>query len=122
MNKEMYKSSGSAYLLEAVVGLLTLAAIGAFGEPGLAVIAFIAVRPFVLEKTSMTPEAVREFYLIGRAGIIITFLTILAYYFSAEYIFNIYTDWKIIVIIIFPYFLLSHGIAGMIYSRLKQPD
>lgn len=106
-------------MIEIAAALLTLIAIGIFGEIGIAALAVIALRPGLLERTEMTPEALKMFYSIGITGIIITILTLLTFFLASEYVFNFKTDWKMIVVLIFPYFVLSHGIVGLIYHKFK---
>jgi hypothetical protein len=116
----MYRNYKSAYLFEVVTGLLCLIVISLVGEKGIILIALIAVRPFVLEKTTVVLASIEKYYSIGKAGIYITFLSLLIYYLSTEYIFQSGTDWKKITLLISPYFLLSHGLAGLFYDVIKK--
>jgi hypothetical protein len=120
MFNDMYKNLKLAYQIEVAAAILTLIAIGTFGEIGIAAITVIALRPALLERTKITPEAIKMFYSVVMNSIIITLLTLLAFFLSTEYIFDIESDWRIIVILILPYFLLSHGIVGLIYYKIKS--
>lgn len=116
----MYKNHQLAYLFEIIVGLLCIVTISLIGEKGIILISIIAIRPLVLEKTTVSFEDIGKFYSIGKTSLLITFLTLLAYYISSEYLFQIHSNWKLVIQLILPYFLLNHGIAGVFYNIITK--
>ena len=117
--RRMYKNHKIAFLIEIIVGLLCIVTISLIGAKGLILLAIIPIRSIILEKGIVTPESVNKFYSIGKISVVVTSLTLLTYYLSSEFLFNIDTNWKTVAILIFPYFLLTHGIAGMLYGSYK---
>lgn len=110
-----------AFLYEFAVGLLTLYCVFAVGKVGIAVLALIAARPFLLKMSDEPPDARiwRIFYQAGKWSLLLTALTILITYFLFDYLPVSSHDRGIIFLTTIPWFVVIHGLVGFI---LVWPD
>ena len=117
----MYKNFLLASLFEVCVGTISLPITLLEGKIGLVLLSLLALRPLLLEKTSVVLGTFEKYYSVGKLSFVITFLTLIACFVSAEYLFQSGTNWKLIAMLILPYFVLNHGLAGLIYEiRAKK--
>ena len=114
-----YKNLNVAFLIEILVGFGCILSISLLGSKGLVSLVLIALRPFILEKEPIKNEKLyRQFsYKIILNSTIIIFLMIISILVIMQFI----PQWKtklpsleILLIEIFPFFLLTHGIIGFI--------
>lgn len=114
-----YKNLNVAFLIEILVGFGCILSISLLGSKGLISLVLIALRPFILEKEPIKNEKLyRQFsYKIILNSTIIIFLMIISILVIMQFI----PQWKtklpsleILLIEIFPFFLLTHGIIGFI--------
>lgn len=114
-----YKNLNVAFLIEILVGFGCILSISLLGSKGLVSLVLIALRPFILEKEPIKNEKLyRHFsYKIILNSMIIIFLMIISILVIMQFI----PQWKtklpsleILLIEIFPFFLLTHGVIGFI--------
>ena len=114
----MYKNLQLAAFYEFCVGLLSLIVTILAGESGTLILVLIALRPVLLEKTTIVLGTVEKYYEVGKTSIIVTAGTLVLYYLSAEYVFSISLSWKLISMLIIPYFVVSHGAVGLFLNSV----
>jgi len=118
-----YKNINLAFLIEIFVGLGTILTISLIGYKGLAGLILIALRPFVLEREEIgnNKEYISFFYKVLSHSLIITaiFIVVLLVIiiFFPTLSSNIPTSEKILIQLI-PFFLLTHGVVGIINSSI----
>ena len=113
-----YRHIHHAFLFEATVGLLSLLTVAAAGNVGVFLIALIFFRPFILHREQTPPDQRiwRLYYNALRIGAALTALSILATYGLQE-IFPTQNARGLPFILVLPWFMLSHGIAGFVLSH-----
>jgi len=120
-----YKNLNIAFLIEIFVGFGTVLSISLLGTKGLAALAILALRPFVLQKESIEDEkSYIEFsYKILSNSLSILFIMILSIIIILQFI----PVWKaklpsieVMFIVLIPFFLLTHGVIGIINLSLKE--
>ncbi len=118
-----YKNLTLAFLFEIVVGFGTILSISLLGYKGLAVLAVLALRPFILEQEQIKDEKLylQFSYKVLSNSLIIIFLMIVFEIIIIQFIPN----WKAklpplenLLIIIIPFFLLTHGVIGYINTSI----
>ena len=116
-----YKNLNLAFLIEIFIGFGTVLSISLLGYKGLVVLVLIALRPYLLEREQIKDEKsyLRFSYKILSSSLIIIFLMIISIVIVSHFV----TTWKtrlpstdILLIIIIPFFLLTHGVLGYINS------
>ena len=118
-----YKNLRMAFLIELIIGLASAIVTIIFGSQGIVVLAFFAVRPFVLKRENIDQNDdywYRSFRL-GRNALVITAVIIIMLYLFAEFIFqdNFLAENKtIILLLLLPVYLIIHSIYGLI--RFKE--
>ena len=120
----VYKYPHQAFLFEAITGFVSLALLVTIGKWGLLALCLVALRPFVLETSSIKPDqrmyrlyydAMRVSVFFAGASII---LTILVNELSP---FTSYEKASVVTLII-SWFMLAHGFIGYILSKPKGPS
>lgn len=120
-----YKNLNLALLIEIFIGLGTILSISLMGPKGLAALAILAIRPFVLPKENIQDKkAYLEFsYKILSNSLLIIFIMIISITVLIQFI----PDWSeklppmdSIFILIIPFFLLTHGVIGIINLSTKE--
>ena len=120
-----YKNLNIAFLIEIFVGFGTILSISLLGTKGLAALAILALRPFVLQKESMEDKkSYIEFsYKILSNSLSIIFIMILSIIIILQFI----PVWKaklpsveVMFIVLIPFFLLTHGVIGIINLSTKE--
>ncbi|HMN48107.1 MAG TPA: hypothetical protein PKD67_03135 [Ignavibacteriaceae bacterium] len=118
-----YKNLTLAFLFEIVVGFGTILSISLLGYKGLAALAVLALRPFILEQEQIKDEKLylQFSYKVLSNSLIIIFLMIVFEIIIIQFIPN----WKAklpplenLLIIIIPFFLLTHGVIGYINTSI----
>jgi len=114
-----YKKLNIAFLVEILVGFGTILSISLIGHKGLAALAFIALRPLILERKKIEDEKsyLKFFYKVLSSSLIIIFLMIISIFVIIQFI----PQWEaklppmdILLVTIIPFFLLTHGVIGFI--------
>lgn len=123
-----YKNLNIAFLIEIFVGFGTVLSISLLGTKGLAALAILALRPFVLQKEKIEDKkSYIEFsYKILSNSLSIIFIMI----FSIIIILQFIPIWKaklppieVMFIVLIPFFLLTHGVIGLInYSSFDKKE
>jgi uncharacterized membrane protein YczE len=123
-----YKNLNLAFLIEIFVGLGTILSISLIGPKGLAALAILAIRPFVLQKEDVEDKKTYlEFsYKILSNSLSIIFIMIISIIIILQFI----PLWKtklppveIMFVILIPFFLLTHGVIGLInYSVFDKKE
>ena len=120
-----YKNLNIAFLIEIFVGFGTVLSISLLGTKGLAALAILALRPFVLQKESIEDKkSYIEFsYKILSNSLSIIFIMILSIIIILQFI----PVWKaklpsveVMFIVLIPFFLLTHGVIGIINLSTKE--
>lgn len=121
-----YKNLNLAFLVQILIGFGCILSISLLGAKGLASLALLAIRPFVLEKEIIKDEKrYWQFsYKIMLNSVIIIFLMILSILIIIQFI----PAWKtklpsfeILIIELIPFFILTHGVIGILNtSSLDQ--
>jgi len=121
-----YKNLNLAFLVQILIGFGCILSISLLGAKGLASLALLAIRPFVLEKEKIKDEKrYWQFsYKIMLNSVIIIFLMILSILIIIQFI----PAWKtklpsfeILIIELIPFFILTHGVIGILNtSSLDQ--
>lgn len=118
-----YKNLNLAFLFEIIVGFGTILSISLLGYKGLAALAVLAIRPFILEREQIKDEKLylQFSFKVLSNSLIIIFLMIVFEIIIIQFIPN----WKAklpplenLLIIIIPFFLLTHGVIGYINSSI----
>lgn len=116
-----YKNLNLAFLIEIFIGLGTILTISLIGYKGLVGIVLMALRPFVLERVEIgsNTDYLPFFYKVLSHSLIITALFIVVLlviiFFFPGLSPNIPTSEKILIQLL-PFFLLTHGVVGIINS------
>lgn len=120
-----YKNLNIAFLIEIFVGFGTVLSISLLGTKGLAALAILALRPFVLQKESIEDKkSYIEFsYKILSNSLSIIFIMIISIIIILQFI----PVWKaklpsveVMFIVLIPFFLLTHGVIGIINLSTKE--
>lgn len=120
-----YKNLNIAFLIEIFVGFGTVLSISLLGTKGLAALAILALRPFVLQKESIEDEkSYIEFsYKILSNSLSILFIMLLSIIIILQFI----PVWKaklppieVMFVVLIPFFLLTHGVIGILNLSLKE--
>ena len=121
-----YKNLQLAFLIEVLVGFGTILSISLIGPKGLATLSILAVRLIVLEKEKTKDEKsyFQFFYKILMSSLSIIFIMIVLLIIIMQFI----SQWsvklpptEILLIIILPFFLLTHGVIGLFnYSSFDK--
>lgn len=118
-----YKNLNLAFLFEIIVGFGTILSISLLGYKGLAALAVLVIRPFILEREQIKDEKLylQFSFKVLSNSLIIIFLMIVFEIIIIQFIPN----WKAklpplenLLIIIIPFFLLTHGVIGYINSSI----
>jgi hypothetical protein len=116
-----YKNLNLAFLIEILVGFGTILSISLLGYKGLTALVLIALRPFLLEREQIKNDKLywQFTYKILSGSLMIIFLMIISIFIIIQFI----PVWRsklptteILLIVIIPFFLLTHGVIGFINS------
>lgn len=120
-----YKNLQIAFLIEIFVGLGTILSISLIGPKGLAALSILALRPIVLGKENIKDEKsyFRFFYKTLQNSLVIIFIMIISLIIIMQFI----PLWNAklppsenLLVIILPFFLLTHGVIGIINLSAKE--
>jgi hypothetical protein len=120
-----YKNLNIAFLIEIFVGFGTVLSISLLGTKGLAALAILALRPFILQKENIEDKkSYIEFsYKILSNSLSIIFIMILSIIIILQFI----PVWKaklpsieVMFVVLIPFFLLTHGVIGIINLSVKE--
>ncbi len=123
-----YKNLQIAFLIEIIVGFGTILSISIVGPKALAALAVLALRPIILEKEIIKDEKTyfQFFYKIIQSSLSIIFIMIVSLIIIMQFI----PIWSTklppsenLLVIILPFFLLTHGVIGLInYSNFELKE
>ena len=117
--KLKYKNLNIAFLIEILIGFGTILSISLIVYKGLSALAILALRPIILEREKIDDEKsyLQFSYKILSNSLFIIFLMIISVLIIIQFI----PDWnsklpptKNILILVIPFFLLTHGVIGFI--------
>jgi len=120
-----YKNLNIAFLIEIFVGFGTILSISIIGPKGLAALAFMAIRPLVLERERIEDaKSYFQFsYKILFSSLSIIFIMIVSIFIIMQFI----PIWnaklppsEILLVLMAPFFLLTHGVIGILNLSLKE--
>lgn len=120
-----YKSINIAFLIEILVGFGTIISISLLGYKGLAALAIMALRPYVLERVKIEDESsyLKFTYKILSSSLVIIFIMMISIIVIIQFI----PSWQIklppidkLFILLIPFFLLTHGVIGFINSSVTE--
>ena len=120
-----YKNLNIAFLIEIFIGFGTIISISLLGTKGLAALAILALRPFVLQKEKIDDsKSYLEFsYKILSNSLSIIFIMIISIIVILQFI----PIWKaklppieVMFVVLIPFFLLTHGVIGIINLSTKE--
>jgi hypothetical protein len=120
-----YKNLNIAFLVEIFVGFGTVLSISLLGTKGLAALAILALRPFILQKEKIEDsKSYLEFsYKILSNSLSIIFIMIISIIIILQFI----PAWKeklppieVMFVVLIPFFLLTHGVIGIINLPTKE--
>ena len=105
------------FILELTVGIILMVAILIIGQKGMAVIALLAIHPFIAKKKKLDERESQLFNKIGNYTAAITLLASVAIFYFSDLIINgqaIGENWLFFVC---SAFLISHGVSGLLIIR-----
>jgi len=120
-----YKNLNIAFLIEIFIGFGTIISISLLGTKGLAALAILALRPFVLQKENIEDKkSYIEFsYKVLSNSLSIIFIMIISIIVILQFI----PVWKaklppieVMFVVLIPFFLLTHGVIGIINLSTKE--
>jgi len=120
-----YKNLQIAFLIEIFVGFGTILSISLIGPKGLAALAILALRPILLNKEIIQDEKFyfQFSYKILQSSLVIIFIMIISLILIMQFI----PVWNAklpssenLLITILPFFLLTHGVIGLINLSAKE--
>lgn len=102
-----------------LIGFGTIISISLIGYKGLATLAILALRPFVLEREKIEDEKsyLQFLYKILSNSLIIIFLMIISIIVIIQFLPHLKAKlptMDILLIILIPFFLLTHGVIGFL--------
>ncbi len=118
----LYKNLNHSFLFEFIIGLISLLVTFIAGVKGIAVLALLALRPFIFERSQNVPEQnyweliyniFRVSVILTTVSIILTFLIFKFYSFNAK-------DESIILLTVIPWFVLTHGLIGVVFAGSQK--
>jgi hypothetical protein len=119
-----YKNLFFSFSLEFLIGLIITLLIIFTGPKSIILLAILAIRPFILERESVTSQDEIWFYSyqLGKITLFILSFIIIAFYLIDELLFNenilvIYRDRTIVLL---PLFLFLHGMVGLFSLRNRS--
>jgi hypothetical protein len=121
-----YKNLNLAFLIEIFIGFGCVLSISFLGAKGIASLALIAIRPFVLEREKINDEKLywQFSYKIMLNSVIIIFLMIISIFVIIQFIplwQSKLPSFEVLLLVIVPFFVLTHGVMGILnYSSLDQ--
>ncbi len=104
------------FVLELIIGIIGLIAVFLFGNRGLAVIALLAVHPFIGRKKADERES-QLFNKVGNLTGALTLLAAIAIYFSSDCVVNGYRIGDFWLILLAFCFLIAHGASGLVIFK-----
>ena len=113
-----YKSLPAAFLFQTIAGVLSIISVALLGSKGIAALAILALRPFLLEKTGVFPDQERWhfYYKIMEISVVCTALTIIFVYIFLEVFSHSVPFGRLWLLMVLPYFIFIHGLIGLILS------
>ena len=118
----VYSNLQNAFIFQLIVGLLCLLGILLGGGRMIAILALLGFRPFILSQRTFQDPAPywRFYYSIGKISFVFTTVTLIILYVFIQLPGNLVIalgkDPQIWVLAVLPYFLVVHGMVGLIYA------
>jgi cation transporter-like permease len=122
-----YKNLNIAFLFEICVGFGTILSIALLGPKGIAALSLMILRPIMLEREKIenSKDYFKYFYKILSSSLTIIFIMIVSIIIIIQFIPSYKAKLPsidILFIIILPFFLLTHGVIGIINSSNMEQD
>ncbi len=119
-----YKNLNLAFLFEIVIGFGCIMSIAAWGQNGLATIALIAIRAFIMEKEKINDEKsyFTFTYKVLSSSIVIVAMLIIAIFIVINFFPQLASKLPPrdkILFLLLPFFLMTHGVVGFMYNQRK---
>ncbi|MCL5029777.1 MAG: hypothetical protein M1480_12265 [Bacteroidetes bacterium] len=116
-----YKNLLFAYSLEIIFGLITSLLIIIIGPNAIAFLALFAIRPFILEREKISNQDKFWYYSfqLGKYVLFTLSIIIIGFYLINEFFLstNALNNFRDRMIVLVPFYLLVHGIIGLIAKR-----
>ncbi len=116
-----YKNLPFAYSWEIIVGLITSLFIIIIGPNAIAFIALFAIRPLILEREKISNQNEFWYYSfqLGKYTLLILSIIIIGFYIVNEFILSedLLYNIRDRISVLIPFYLLVHGILGLIIQR-----
>lgn len=122
-----YKNLNIAFLFEICVGFGTILSIALLGPKGIAALSLMILRPIMLEREKIknSKDYFQYFYKVLSSSLTIIFIMIVSIIIIMQFIPSYKTrlpSIDILFMIILPFFLLTHGVIGIINSSNMEQD
>ena len=119
-----FKNRLAYFLYLFIVGLLSLYCVYAVGVEGNAVLAAIAIIPFIFKRSSDPPaqRIWQLYYAIGKWSFLLTGATILTTYFFFDYLPVNSHDRGVVFLTIAPWFAVIVGFVGFTMSWQERKN
>lgn len=120
---KIYSNLRDAFIFQLIVGLFCLLGILQGGGRMIAILALLGFRPFILSQRTVQDPAPywRFYYCIGKISFVFTAVTLIILYVFIQLLGNLWIalgiDPRIWVLAVLPYFLVVHGMVGLIYAN-----
>jgi hypothetical protein len=121
-----YKNLYIAFLYEIFAGFGTIISVGFIGPPGLATLAILGLRTFILDKENINDKKLylEYVYKVLSNSLSIIFIMIISIVIIIQFI----PVWQaklppldVILVVLIPFFIMTHGVVGIInYSNYHQ--
>lgn len=120
----VYKNLHHAFLFEALAGIIALLTVAVVGINGVAVLAVLVLRPFVLERMK-APVHEQPWRLYSFAVVSASLLTAVSLAFTAWFLDLPWYESagvRYLSLLAIPWFILNHGVTGFFLSYPDKRD
>ena len=119
-----YKNLRGAFLFQAAVGIVSFVSVLTMGRTGLALIAFLAFRPFAFRRLAGSPgDPVKRIYSRSfRSSLVTTAAFLVAGYLARESGMLGDIEGYLLLLLLVPAYMVIHGITGFILAGSPGAD
>jgi len=107
------------FILELTVGIILLVAVFLFGQRGMAVLALLAIHPFIEKKKKLDERELQLFYKVGNFTAGATLLVCVAVYYFPDFAVNGQTLGENWLSHVYSAFVIFHGGSGLFLFNKK---
>lgn len=113
-----FRNPRAVFLLQAAVGIASLASVLTMGRTGLALIAFLFLRPFVFRQDrGAPPDPVRALYTRTlKISLVIAGICLAGGFLAFREGFFGGVDGYLLLLLILPAYLVIHGVTGVVLA------